>query len=68
MPSSALLEIALRGEPVAPGHRLCGGCGAGVINGFENVAATIGGVEAAYEAMRRRGDLPVRQKDDKGRR
>jgi pyruvate ferredoxin oxidoreductase beta subunit len=104
MPSSALLEIASRGEPVAPGHRLCSGCGAGVIirqmlvsadypvvvanatgcvevctsvypytawrvpwihNGFENAAATISGVEAAYKAMKRRGDLPARQKDDK---
>ncbi|MEK7788203.1 MAG: thiamine pyrophosphate-dependent enzyme, partial [Chloroflexota bacterium] len=104
MPSSALLEIASRGEPVAPGHRLCAGCGAGVVirqmlmsadypivvanatgcvevctsvypytawrvpwihNGFENAAATISGVEAAYKAMKRRGDLPARQKDDK---
>ena len=31
MPSAALLEIASRGEPVAGGHRLCSGCGAGVI-------------------------------------
>lgn len=31
MPSRALLEIASRDEPVAGGHRLCSGCGAGVI-------------------------------------
>ncbi|MBI3762672.1 MAG: pyruvate ferredoxin oxidoreductase, partial [Chloroflexi bacterium] len=34
-------------------------------NGFENAAATISGVEAAYKAMKRRGDLPVSEKEGK---
>src|SRR3989338_3420223 len=102
MPSSALLQVASRPDRVAGGHRLCTGCGAGVIirqmllatdervvggkgtrcvevctsvspytawrvpwihNGFENAAATISGVEAAYKAMKRRGDLPRLEPD-----
>src|SRR3989338_683236 len=104
MPSSALLKVASRPDRVAGGHRLCTGCGAGVIirqmllaadervvvanatgcvevctsvypytawqvpwihNGFENAAATISGVEAAYKAMKRRGDLPAPEPDGK---
>src|SRR3989338_8877647 len=104
MPSSALLKVASRPDRVAGGHRLCTGCGAGVIirqmllaadervvvanatgcvevctsvypytawqvpwihNGFENAAATISGVEAAYKAMKRRGDLPRPEPDGK---
>ncbi|MFQ5409812.1 MAG: thiamine pyrophosphate-dependent enzyme [Anaerolineales bacterium] len=104
MPSKALLQIAAREEGVASGHRLCSGCGAGVIirqmlsasdypvvvanatgcvevctsvypytawrvpwihNGFENAAATISGVEAAYRVLERRGETPPRAKADK---
>ena len=104
MPNNALLQVASRGDPVAGGHRLCVGCGAGVVirqmlmatdypvvmanatgcvegctsvypytawrvpwihNGFENAAATITGAEAAYKSMKRRGHLPVQEKDGK---
>lgn len=30
-------------------------------NGFEDAAATISGVETAYKAIKRRGDLPARK-------
>ena len=87
-------ELAKRGERLAPGHRLCAGCGASIIvrqmlaaidepvvignatgclevgttiypytawrvpwihNAFENVAATVSGVEAAYRSLVRQG-------------
>jgi len=91
-------------EKLAPGHRLCAGCGASIIirqmymvanalgyeliwanatgcvevctsiypytswkspwihNAFENAAATISGVEAAYKALKRKGKLPTDKK------
>jgi len=91
-------------EKLAPGHRLCAGCGASIIirqmymvanalgyeliianatgcvevcttiypynawrspwihNAFENAAATIAGVEAAYKALKRKGKLPTDKK------
>jgi pyruvate ferredoxin oxidoreductase beta subunit len=90
-------ELAKRPERLAPGHRLCAGCGASIIvrqvlaaidqpvvvanatgclevatsiypytawrvpwihNAFENAAATISGVEAAYRSLVRQGKLP----------
>ena len=95
-----LKEYAKKPERLAPGHRMCAGCGAPVIvrsilrglkpedhaviasatgclevctyiypytawedsfihSAFENSAATLSGVEAAYTAMKRRGTLPT---------
>jgi len=92
-----LKELSRREDRLAPGHRLCAGCGAGIIvrqilaaidepvvlgtatgclevsttiypytawrvpwihNAFENVAATISGVEAAYRSLVRQGKIP----------
>jgi pyruvate ferredoxin oxidoreductase beta subunit len=89
-----LKEISQKTEVLAPGHRLCAGCGAPIVvrqilqaaehpvvianatgclevtsalypttswraswihSAFENAAATISGVEAAYKALRRAG-------------
>jgi pyruvate ferredoxin oxidoreductase beta subunit len=89
-------ELALDGERLAPGHRLCPGCGLSIIartvmrgtkdpivvatatgclevsttiypytawnipwihNAFENVAATISGVEAAYKVLKKKGKI-----------
>lgn len=94
MPS--IKELAKRKEKFVSGHRLCPGCGAGVIarlvmlaidkpvvvgcatgclevsstifpytswdtpfvhSAFENVAATISGVEAAYKALKKQGKI-----------
>lgn len=91
---ATLRELAQRPERFMGGHRLCAGCGHGVVvrmvtrattdplvvscatgclevasviypysawtsswihAGFENAAATLSGVEAAYEALRRQG-------------
>jgi pyruvate ferredoxin oxidoreductase beta subunit len=90
-------ELSKRPERLAPGHRLCAGCGASIVvrqvlaaidepvvianatgclevatsiypytawrvpwihNAFENAAATISGVEAAYRSLVRQGKLP----------
>ena len=90
-------KLAKRPERLAPGHRLCAGCGASIIvrqvlaaidepvvianatgclevgttiypytawrvpwihNAFENAAATISGVEAAYRSLVRQGKIP----------
>jgi pyruvate ferredoxin oxidoreductase beta subunit len=90
-------ELAKRPERLAPGHRLCAGCGAPIVvrqilaaidepvvvgnatgclevastmypytawkvpwihNAFENAAATISGVEAAYRSLVRQGKIP----------
>jgi len=90
-------ELAKRPERLAPGHRLCAGCGASIVvrqvlaaidqpvvvanatgclevatsiypytgwrvpwihNAFENAAATISGVEAAYRSLVRQGKVP----------
>ena len=90
-------ELAKRPERLAPGHRLCAGCGASIVvrqilaaidepvvvgnatsclevattmypytawkvpwihNAFENVAATVSGVEAAYRSLVRQGKIP----------
>ena len=92
-------ELAKRPERLAPGHRLCAGCGASIIirqvlaavdepvvlsnatgclevattiypytawqvpwihNAFENSAATISGVEAAYRSLVRQGKIEDR--------
>ena len=89
-------ELAKRPERLAPGHRLCAGCGAPIVvrqilaaidepvvvgnatgclevattmypytawkvpwihNAFENAAATISGVEAAYRSLVRQGKI-----------
>jgi pyruvate ferredoxin oxidoreductase beta subunit len=89
-------ELAKRPERLAPGHRLCAGCGASIVvrqvlaaidepviianatgclevatsiypytawrvpwihNAFENAAATISGVEAAYRSLVRQGKI-----------
>ncbi len=91
-------EIINRPERIAPGHRMCAGCGATIAlrnvlkalkpedqavicnatscmevstftypysawkdsyihNAFENAAATAGGVEAAYNALKKRGKI-----------
>ena len=89
-------ELALGGERLAPGHRLCPGCGLSIIvravmwgtkdpivvatatgclevsttiypftawnvpwihNAFENAAATISGVEAAYNVLKKKGKI-----------
>ncbi len=91
-------EIASREDRLAPGHRLCAGCGAGIAvrnvlkaihegdhavvgnatgclevstymypytayqdsyihNAFENAGATISGVEAAYNVLRKKGKV-----------
>jgi len=89
-------ELALDGERLASGHRLCPGCGLSIIartvmrgtkdpivvatatgclevsttiypytawnvpwihNAFENVAATISGVEAAYKVLKKKGKI-----------
>ena len=91
-------EIISRPERIAPGHRMCAGCGATIAlrnvlkalkpedqavicnatscmevstftypysawkdsyihNAFENAAATAGGVEAAYNALKKRGKI-----------
>jgi len=93
-------ELAKRPERLAPGHRLCAGCGASIVvrqvlaaidepvvlanatgclevattiypytawqvpwihNAFENAAATISGVEAAYRSLVRQGKLPEQE-------
>ncbi|MDI9556658.1 MAG: thiamine pyrophosphate-dependent enzyme [Pseudomonadota bacterium] len=90
-------ELAMRPERLAPGHRLCAGCGASIVvrqvlaaidqpvvvanatgclevatsiypftawrvpwihNAFENAAATVSGVEAAYRSLVRQNKLP----------
>jgi pyruvate ferredoxin oxidoreductase beta subunit len=90
-------ELAKRPERLAPGHRLCAGCGASIVvrqvlaaiddpvvlanatgclevattiypytawrvpwihNAFENAAATLSGVEAAYRSLVRQGKIP----------
>jgi pyruvate ferredoxin oxidoreductase beta subunit len=90
-------ELAKRPERLAPGHRLCAGCGASIVvrqvlvaidrpvvianatgclevatsiypytawrvpwihSAFENAAATISGVEAAYRSLVRQGRIP----------
>jgi pyruvate ferredoxin oxidoreductase beta subunit len=92
-------EIMAKPERVAPGHRMCAGCGGTIAaravmrsvksddkvvvtgatgcmevatftypytawedsfihNAFENAGATMGGVEAAYKALKRKGKLP----------
>jgi pyruvate ferredoxin oxidoreductase beta subunit len=90
-------ELAKRPERLAPGHRLCAGCGASIVvrqvlaaidqpvvianatgclevatsiypytawrvpwihNAFENAAATISGVEAAYRSLVRQNKIP----------
>ena len=90
-------ELARRPERLAPGHRLCAGCGASIVvrqvlaaidqpvvvanatgclevatsiypytawrvpwihNAFENAAATISGVEAAYRSLVRQNKMP----------
>jgi pyruvate ferredoxin oxidoreductase beta subunit len=92
-------ELAKRPDRLAPGHRLCAGCGASIIvrqilaaidepvvltnatgclevatsiypytawkvpwmhNAFENAAATISGIEAAYRSMVRQGKIEDR--------
>jgi pyruvate ferredoxin oxidoreductase beta subunit len=91
-------EVMSRPERIAPGHRMCAGCGATIAlrhvmkaikpedqavicnatscmevstytypysawkdsyihNAFENAASTAGGVEAAYNALKRRGKI-----------
>lgn len=98
-----LKELASRPECLAPGHRLCAGCGASmcvrqvmmgvpegcepvvgcatgclevsttiypynawkvpfVHNAFENAAATVSGVEAAFKAMQKAGKIPADKK------
>jgi pyruvate ferredoxin oxidoreductase beta subunit len=91
-------ELAKQPERLAPGHRLCAGCGASIVvrqvlaaidqpvvianatgclevatsiypytawrvpwihNAFENAAATISGVEAAYRSLVRQGKIPA---------
>ena len=93
-------ELSQKPERLAPGHRMCGGCGATVAvrqvlmgvpddvypvvgcatgclevsttiypydswqvpfvhNAFENAAATVSGVEAAYKALKRAGKIPA---------
>jgi pyruvate ferredoxin oxidoreductase beta subunit len=93
----ALKDLAKQPERLAPGHRLCAGCGASIVvrqilaaieepvvignatgcvevattmypytawqvpwihNAFENVAATVSGVEAAYRSLVRQGKIP----------
>ena len=93
-------ELAKNEERLAPGHRLCAGCGASIIvrqmlaavdepvvlsnatgclevattiypytawqvpwihNAFENAAATISGVEAAYRSLVRQGKVKDRE-------
>ena len=90
-------ELAKQPERLAPGHRLCAGCGASIVvrqvlaaidepvvianatgclevattiypytawrvpwmhNAFENAAATIAGIEAAYRSLVRQGKRP----------
>ncbi|MGQ9675579.1 MAG: thiamine pyrophosphate-dependent enzyme [Chloroflexota bacterium] len=92
----SLKDLSEKPEIICNGHRLCAGCGAGVVvrqimmaadkplvianatgclevttsiypysnwnqswihSAFENAAATIGGVESAYRALRRFGEL-----------
>ena len=94
---TSLKELAAAPQLLAPGHRMCAGCGAPIVirqllavarapvvvgcatgclevatsiypytswrcsfihSAFENVAATMSGVEAAYRSLRRRGRLP----------
>lgn len=96
-------ELSRRPECLAPGHRLCGGCGASMAvrqvlmgvpedaypvvgcatgclevsttvypydawnvpfihNAFENAAATVSGVEAAFKGMQRAGKIPANKK------
>ena len=95
-------EISKRPDGLAPGHRLCGGCGASIAvrqvlmganetpvvvgcatgclevsttiypydswnvpfihNAFENSAATVSGVEAAYKGLQRAGKIPADKK------
>lgn len=91
-----LRELALKGEKLTSGHRLCAGCGASIItrmvlnsaeepvvvanatgclevattifpytawgvpwihSAFENAAATIAGVEAAYKVFKKKGKI-----------
>ncbi len=94
-------EIVKQPERLAPGHRLCAGCGAPIAvrqilhattdkvvvgcatgclevttttypftawkvpfihNAFENSAATVSGVEAAYRSLKKQGKLPADKK------
>lgn len=96
-------ELSRRPECLAPGHRLCGGCGASMAvrqvlmgvpedavpvvgcatgclevsttiypydawnvpfihNAFENSAATVSGVEAAFKGLQRAGKIPADKK------
>lgn len=98
-----LKQLSKRDECLAPGHRLCAGCGASMCvrqvmmgvpedcqpvvgcatgclevsttifpynawnvpfihNAFENSAATVSGVEAAFKAMQRVGKIPSNKK------
>jgi len=96
MPS--LKQLVKREEKFVPGHRLCAGCGAGIVarlvmlaidkpvvvgsstgclevastifpysawntpfihSAFENVAATISGVESAYRSLKKQGKIDV---------
>lgn len=100
---ASLKELSKKPEYLAPGHRLCGGCGASMAvrqvlmgcpddvepvvgcatgclevsttiypynawntpfihNAFENSAATVSGVEAAFKAMQRTGKIPADKK------
>lgn len=100
---ASLKELSKKPEYLAPGHRLCGGCGASMAvrqvlmgcpddvepvvgcatgclevsttiypynawnvpfihNAFENSAATVSGVEAAFKAMQRSGKIPADKK------
>jgi pyruvate ferredoxin oxidoreductase beta subunit len=93
-------ELVKRPERLAPGHRLCAGCGASIVarqvlaaidepvvlanatgclevgtslspysawrvpwihNAFENAAATMSGVEAAYRSLVRQNKIPEQQ-------
>ncbi|MEG2530992.1 MAG: thiamine pyrophosphate-dependent enzyme, partial [Raoultibacter sp.] len=96
-------ELSNRPDALAPGHRLCGGCGASIAvrqvlmgagedvnvvagcatgclevsttiypydswnvpfihNAFENSAATMSGVEAAFKGMKAAGKIPAEKK------
>ncbi len=100
---ASIKELSKRPEMLAPGHRLCGGCGASMAvrqvlmgvpedaqpvvgcatgclevsttiypydswnvpfihNAFENSAATVSGVEAAFKGMQRAGKIPADKK------
>lgn len=100
---ASIKELSRKPETLAPGHRLCGGCGASIAvrqvlmgvpddcmpvvgcatgclevsttiypydawnvpfvhNAFENSAATVSGVEAAFKGMQRAGKIPANKK------